>query len=165
MFSKPINWWFIGFLGVLIASLWITHLARVKHAVEVTTHTVTTRLNTEYQKKLDKAVADAIAATKLMQSDADKIKEDKYAKIEANNVQLSADYKRLQLRANRPSPEKLPNTPLGGETCTARELYREDAEFLTGEAARAESVLIERDYYYERYESARKRIDEFANSK
>jgi len=159
------NWKLYALIGVILLGCYGWHVSDKRSAIELNTEVVKASMENQYQEKLDKAVADAIKSTKDMQADADKLKEDKYAKIEANNVQLSADYKRLQLRANRPSPEKLPNTLLGGETCTARELYKEDAEFLTGEAARAESVLIERDYYYERYESARKRIDEFANSK
>ena len=45
-------------------------------------------------------------------------------------------------------------------TCDARELYAEDAEFLTGEASRADSILVERDYYYRNYEAARIKIED-----
>ena len=38
------------------------------------------------------------------------------------------------------------------KACTGAELYREDAEFLAREAARAERLIKERDFYYERYE-------------
>lgn len=42
-----------------------------------------------------------------------------------------------------------------GTTCTGSELSREDGEFLAGEASRAQQLVRERDYYYERYEDAR----------
>lgn len=43
---------------------------------------------------------------------------------------------------------------------TGMSLSREDGEFLAGEAARAEQYLQERDFYYERYEAARKELKE-----
>lgn len=165
LFQKPINWWFIGFLGVLIASLWFTHVSRVNHAVEITKHTVTTQLNKEYQTKLDKAVADAIASTKKMQEDADKQKAEKYAKLEANNAKLSSDLTRLQRRTQRPAPEIITKPSESGNSCTAAQLYREDAEFLTREAARADGIVIERDYYYDRYIAAKRILEELAKSK
>jgi len=159
-FKTPINWWFVAFLGVLIASLWITHVARVKSAVRETTVTVTTTLNKAYQAKLDKAISDAIKTTQKLQQDADRLKEIKYATIESVNRKLTADVVSLQHRAKRPtSPTIIANDSNNRSSCTADKLYREDAEFLTREAARAEGVLIERDYYYDRYETVRKGIN------
>lgn len=43
--------------------------------------------------------------------------------------------------------------------CRSRELSREDGEFLAREAAKAQSVVEERDYYYGRYEDARKSLE------
>lgn len=43
--------------------------------------------------------------------------------------------------------------------CTGRELYREDGQFLRGEATRAQEVVVERDYYYNEYEKARKKLE------
>lgn len=165
MFSKPINWWFIGFLGVLIASLWITHVARVNYLVKLNTQEVTTKLNTEYQSKLNKAVNDAIDSTKAMQIEADRLKAEAYAKLQANNNLLNADIKRLQYRINRPSPEVIAKSAESGSTCTAAQLYREDAEFLTREASRADGVVIERNYYYERYVAAQRELERLASEK
>jgi hypothetical protein len=165
MFSKPINWWFIGFLGVLIASLWFTHLARIKHAVEINTNTVTTKLNTEYQKKLDKAVKDAIDSTKAMQDNDNRLKQEKYDKLQANNDKLSNDLISLRNRPVRPSPTVIAESSSSGGSCTAVQLYQEDAGFLTREAARAEGVLIERDNYYERYLAAKRELDRLAAEK
>jgi hypothetical protein len=165
MFSKPINWWFIGFLGVLTASLWFTHLASLNHAVKLNTQVVETRMNKDYQVKLDKAVKDAIASTKAMQIKADELKAKANEELKAINATLSADIKRLQYRINRPSPEVIAKSAESGITCTAAQLYREDAEFLTREAARADGVIIERNYYYDRYVAAQRALDSLAAEK
>ena len=51
--------------------------------------------------------------------------------------QLSNARKLLNDRKERPKDSEQP--PQVGSTCTGRELYKEDGEFLIGEAARAES--------------------------
>ena len=151
--------WAIAALGLLMAGLWLAHLASVKSAINTTTASVTAKLTKEYQASLDKAVLNASKKTKELQAAADKIKETKYENIQKRNTALVADIVSLQQRVKRPaSPIDTGNNPNSGNTCTAAQLYREDAEFLTREAARAESVLIERDYYYERYESIRKQL-------
>lgn len=60
----------------------------------------------------------------------------------------------------RPSRTEEPNTnPSVKSSCTGRELFKEDGEFLIREAARAERILEERNYYYEQYESVRKKLN------
>lgn len=58
----------------------------------------------------------------------------------------------------RPTRDSSPasSTP---STCTGAQLYREDGTFLAGEAARAERITKERDFYYEQYERARLSLD------
>lgn len=48
------------------------------------------------------------------------------------------------------------------QACTGSELPREDAEFLTGEAASAALIAKERDFYYDRYEQSRLRLEALA---
>jgi len=160
-----INWWSIVAVGVVVVSLYGAHKVSVHNAVKLNTQEVVAQMNKEYQIKLDKAVTNAIASTKQLQADADAKKDEKYAKLESNNAKLLADVKFLQRRAKRPSPEVIAKSSESGSTCTAAQLYREDAEFLTGEAARAESVLIERDSYYERYNAAKRELDSLATEK
>ncbi len=83
----------------------------------------------------------------------EKTKDEEIARI---NVSLDDALKRLRDRPVRPSTPNTPKDANAGEACTARELYREDAEFLTREAARANQVIAERNYYYQQYEKARK---------
>jgi hypothetical protein len=157
--KTSINLWFIAFLGVLLASLWGGHVMLVSSAVTRNTAAITASLNKEYQRNLDRAVSDAIASTQALQKTADTLKGKKYATLETINRKLSADVISLQQRATRPTDATISsdNTP-SGATCTAAQLYREDAEFLAREAARAEGVLIERNYYYDRYEDIRKSL-------
>lgn len=66
----------------------------------------------------------------------------------------------LQKRATRAESQRpASNTTTYIVTCTGAELSREDAEFLAGEAARAERILKERDDYYEHYTRARKALE------
>src|SRR5690606_21753895 len=58
----------------------------------------------------------------------------------------------------RPRREDNSNTPGSASTCTGAELLREDGEFLAREAARADRILKERDYYYEQYRRAREAL-------
>lgn len=155
----PFNLYTIGFIAIIIAGLGVAHTVDKNHAIALNTASVTASLTKEYQSKLDTAVIEAITKTKQLQEATDTLKEKKYADLQTINKQLSDDYRGLQQRTKRPtSPPINADNPISGETCTARELYREDAEFLTGEAARAESVLVERDYYYNQYENIRSEL-------
>lgn len=77
-------------------------------------------------------------------------------KIKSLSVKLAAANRLLNSRTERPKDGG--ESPVVTTSCTGRELYREDGEFLIREAARADKVIIERDYYYEQYENARKMI-------
>lgn len=158
-FKTQINWWIIALLGALLASLWGVHTVLITAAVERSTALVTASLTKEYQDNLDKAVLAAAEVTKKLQSTSDSLKDKKYAKLETVNRNLSVELISLQQRTQRPIAPPIPsNNPASEPSCTGAQLYREDAEFLTREAARAEGVLIERDYYYDQYESIRKRL-------
>jgi hypothetical protein len=63
----------------------------------------------------------------------------------------------LQQRSSR--PQIITETREIRKACTGRELFKEDGEFLTREAARAEKILMERNYYYDRYEQARQFLE------
>jgi hypothetical protein len=64
---------------------------------------------------------------------------------------------------DRPSREDDSVSPGASQACTGGELYREDGEFLVGEASAAERIRLERDYYYERYEEARQQLERLKN--
>lgn len=86
----------------------------------------------------------------------DRLQEDnriKDERIKTLSIRLDALNNSLSERSTRAERN---SSPAGDSiTCTGAELSREDGEFLAGEAARADKILLERDYYYEQYERAR----------
>jgi len=72
---------------------------------------------------------------------------------------IRSDYNRtinsLRLRATR-AEQAAANASNTGPTCTGRELSREDAEFLTGEAARAEALRSDLNKCVSTYNEIRK---------
>jgi hypothetical protein len=109
--------------------------------------------------KYDKALRDeetkALRTSNQLQASADNERQKKDEKIDAITRERDAALVRLRNRPTRPTTATK-DTP-SVQACTGRELYREDGEFLTREAARAESILAERDYYYQQYEEVRKK--------
>lgn len=77
--------------------------------------------------------------------------------LEDETALLRSNYNRT-LRMLNSRPARGP-APAASSSCTGAQLYREDGEFLAGEAARAEKVRLERDYWYEQYETARKLLE------
>lgn len=153
---KPWPW--VALL-ILIASLTGFHVYDKNVAVKAAIVMTTTKLNTEYQKKLDQKVEEAATVTKKLQTDASKAQEQKDAEIKKLADSLSAATRSLQNRPKRESAPVVTNPPSVVSSCTGAELYREDGEFLTREAYRAESLIGERDYYYNQYEKARKELE------
>ena len=120
-------------------------------------------LKAEHTQQLQAAKDAADKAEKDIEAQSAQLIKEKDEKISSLNGRVNALTRSLQQRAKRDSSVNLP--PQVGETCTGAQLFREDGEFLAGEAARADQLAIERDYYYEQYEQARKRIDEFNRAK
>lgn len=138
---------FIAIFGLAFA--W--HVNDKREAVSV----AKAKVEAVYQLKLKDAQEASNRVTGAMQANADNLRQTKDEQIQTINAKLSVALSELRNRPKR--PETLPDNSSNIPACTARELYREDAEFLTGEAARAESVLIERDYYYKQYQEVREK--------
>ncbi len=135
-------------LAAFLVALWAFHEYDKAQAVN------------EVVKQAEKASKDYKERTERVQKTLDashrlalKEKDVKITSIERN---LRSDIERLRNREVRPNVVTITETR---ETCTGTGLYREDAEFLTREAARAEKVRIERDYYWQQYENARLELE------
>jgi len=139
------------------------HVLDKREAVSDAITATTGALKEKHDKALALAAEQAQNASKDLQAKANQDRETKDEKIRTLSTKLDTALSELRKRPNRPSD--IANHPPSVEACTARELYREDAEFLTREASRAESVLIERDYYYNEYEKVRKKLDGFAKQR
>jgi len=97
------------------------------------------------------AQANAVHAKEVQsQEDADKIRKEKDAQINAINNQLADSL--VQLR-NRPSRSQ---SSSNGQSGTGTTLYAEDAEFLIREAARADTIRTALDACYKQYDAVSK---------
>lgn len=87
----------------------------------------------------------AIEKTAALQADADQLRKDKNAQINALNTRLAAALDGLRDRPERPREGDLPASAIAGAvpSCTGAGLYRSDAEFLIGEAARAKRLQLD----------------------
>ena len=149
------------YLAALIAvvALYAGHRGIVNSEVKEAVAISQTAMQKDYQDKLLAEASKARKREEKLELNAlalEKVKDD-----EINRINGKLDAALISLR-NRPSRPSTPNNPQDApivEACTARELFREDAEFLTREAARADQILAERNYYYQRYESVRKELN------
>ena len=125
----------------------------------------------EVQQKWDKeraaqeaeyAAAQAAAREKeqALQASADQLRQEKDREIKNLNARATALSNSLRERPSRPTAEAspVPSTASAGcpvTTCTGAGLSREDAEFLAGEAARADEARVLLKQCYTQYESMR----------
>lgn len=118
-----------------------------------------TEIAASYEKDIARKARAALEKEAELIHIARTIEQGKDDEIVKLSTSLSDARKRLSNRPTRPT-DSTP-APTNSGSCTGRELYREDGEFLTGEAHRAEQIRIERDYYYQQYESARSQLNQF----
>ena len=142
----------VALLGALLGIHYWSQGVAVDNAIELTTG----RLNKEWQEKLDVSIRKKDEAQKELSISHFKEVEEKNAKIKDVTGKLNSALISLQSRPSRPqsSPDSSSSTA-APQTCTGRELPREDAEFLTRESAAAQAIVVERDYYYQEYENVR----------
>jgi uncharacterized protein YifE (UPF0438 family) len=117
-------------------------------------------IRSEYTLKSKEIITRTERATQALEASTRKSIKDKENELQNVVANRDAALLRLQHRAVRPSVITVTEVR---ETCTGRSLFREDAEFLTREASRADKILIERDFYYDKYEEARLKLEELHN--
>ena len=81
------------------------------------------------------------------QADADKIRKEKDAQINAINSQLVDAVSQLRKRPSRATETT------NGQNCNGTGLYAEDSEFLVREAARADQIRVALQACYNQYDS------------
>jgi len=118
-------------------------------------------VNREVQEAHQKYEQKLSAATSKHKEQIELISKEKDEQISRIGDALNVSIKRLQQRPSR--PQVITEIREIISPCTGRELYREDGEFLTREAARAERIITERDYYFQRYEEARIMLERLNN--
>lgn len=117
------------------------------------------RAKESVRKEFEEQVASAKETSLILRKSNDLALGKKNAEIETINSKLALLRSELRKRPSRATASSSPTS------CTGRELLREDAEFLAGEAARAERIMKERNFYYERYEEARQQLERLKNGK
>lgn len=155
----PPKGWIAILVLIVLAGLYGAHRGIVAYEVDAAVQKTTVSLNSEYDKKLKAAELKTAKTEDELRLNALQATRDKNAQIAILTTSLNDALKRLRDRQERPPAQPSGEVASSGGSCTARELYREDAEFLTREAYRAQSVIVERDYYYNQYEQARKKLD------
>lgn len=101
------------------------------------------------QSKQEKVIRDK---EHQYQADADKIRKDKDAQINDINNQLVDAISELRKRPSRTAEASDGSIAKG---CNGSQLYAEDSEFLTREAARAEKIKVELQSCYKQYEAVK----------
>lgn len=156
MFERLAIYTVVGVLVVGIAGTW--HTNRVERAVEAARSSLTQKYSTTYVEGLESS----LKASNDLLADAIKSKESLENEKTTTRELHKSVVAGLQHRATR-AESKASSTNISAspvvQTCTGAELSREDAEFLAREAARADGVLAERDYYFSQYEKARLAVE------
>lgn len=148
--------WYI-YLAVFLAIAGVLGSAHVyleKKAVTAATNALELKYKDQIVQALN-AKAKSEANLNDYKAKADKDKKDALANVSAS---LTATIRSLQQRPTRADLNSAVSSAVTSakQACTGAQLFREDAEFLAREAARADAVIVERDYYYGQYEHARK---------
>lgn len=145
-----LNWIKLTVIGIIIGASVTYHYVTLENVKEQYEQQAKDIANKVKEKE-----GEIILRSQLLESQ-------KNEEIERINRRADELLVRLQQRTSR--TENTNNNPSVGEACTGAQLYREDGEFLAREAARADRILEERNYYYEQYEQVRKSLNEFNKS-
>lgn len=150
-------------LLVCVVSGYIAHERAVSKALERARSEVKQQYTQTYVEGLEEALKASNSLNEELKESYAKLRKDKDRIIAVRD----SDIKLLQQRPTRAEVESI-RSNTNNTSCpaalSAAELPREDAEFLTREAARAEGVMEERDFYYEQYETVRRKMESYQRS-
>ena len=144
--------------------LYVAHKGIVKYEVAQAVKTTQVKMRAEHQQELLIAASQSRKVEQTLEASHISLENIKDKQIETLNTKLAIASSELLKRPTRPATTNSTKAPNPPEACTGVSLYREDGEFLIREAARADQVVVERNYYYAEYENARKIINEYSNS-
>lgn len=140
-------------VAVLIGKVYNWHLEAVSKAEQA--------VITEYDQQGVRDIEEQLQASQALFDATLKDYKEYATKVNSDNTRLQHTIDGLLKRPSRTTPvQGVPNTPACEAAGTGAGLYREDAEFLIREAARANSVVAERDYYYSAYTRAEAKLKE-----
>lgn len=145
---------YIGIILFLLGSGKLWHDKAVSKALEDARSGVVQQYTHTYVEGLKTSLEASNRLLKDSNDSKEKLENEKASDIRKRDTVIAG----LQQRATRAESQALrynTNTSCPSTALTAAELPREDAEFLVREAARADSITKERNFYYEEYERAR----------
>ena len=145
-----LSWIKLSLFVALLSATLTFHFLTVAKYKEIEKLEATIALQEEQKKSLEKQGEIVLEAMKVEQEKNEQIQT---LSAESERLRLS-----LQQRPSRPAPEVIYSQ--APSSCTGRELYKEDGEFLVREAARADKLIAERDYWYKQYEQVRKKLND-----
>lgn len=148
----------VFFFTVTSGFLYLQHRSAVEEAYNRGKQDMVVDMQAQYLIEQEKATQLSI---KLEKQNEEALR-NKDATI--RSIQHDRDAAIERLRNERNSRSSAKNTGSDREatsSCTGRELFEEDAEFLIRESARADRVLEERNYWYGRYEKVRQELNTF----
>lgn len=146
-------------MGAFLVAFLTFHFVDKHNAVKASRIEYTIQLNKAVEKEKEKRVQ----LEKDLNDKHTKELKERDVKIESIDAALDVALKRLSNRPSRPANVPSASASTSVPACTGRELYKEDGQFLAGEAARAEKVIAERDYYYNSYKNAQKELEKYGN--
>lgn len=147
-------------LTLVLVSLFAWHKVQVHKAVSAAVTEIELNLAKENFKLKERSLN---AQIELQQS-FDNIQKEKDAKIKNLNARVASLTRSLQERTSRPESSGVPDNSRIEKTskgATGAQLYRQDGEFLAGEAARAELIREELLTCYKSYDTAKKALDNY----
>lgn len=148
------------FCCIILALLLLGPTVYKPYIVHKTTVEVTEKLTTQYEIQYQNKVKAALEAEREILNKKIDAERKKNEKAEKDNARLSSLVDSLQQRPTRKSRGGDTKSAPSDGTCTGAGLYQDDGVFLAWLAGEAERMKKERDYYYELYENARKKLEE-----
>lgn len=146
---------------LILSSLFFWH----KYEVNTAVVKATTQIELQYAKEKFKLIDRAQAETFALRDQVDAITKDKNVKVQALNARVATLTRSLSERPERPASNgSVPGSASNAESAqgaTGLGLYREDSEFLLGEAARADEIRIELQSCYRQYDKVKETLDNF----
>lgn len=158
--------WYIKLALVLalIGGLYTYHKVQIKIEVNKAVAQVVADIELQSNRESFKLKERSLNAQIELQEKFDNIDKEKNAKIQTLTGRVATLTRSLSERPNRPEASGVPNNPSAQESkpgATGAQLYRQDGEFLAGEAARAEEIKIELQGCYKSYDDAKETLDKF----
>ena len=144
----------------LLFGAYTWHRAEVKIAVKE----AVAKIEAESAKENFRLKERSLNAQIELQQSFDNIQKDKDAKIKNLNARVASLTRSLQERPSRPESSGVPDNSRVEEVrqgSTGTGLYREDSEFLSREAARAELIKEELLGCYKSYDTAKETLDKY----